>query len=135
MKPIKLLLSTLISTAFILNACWQNETITSKPGECPGATDLDKQIQTLISDKSCTNIQDCAYKAYGYKHCGGPSSYLIYSKKTVSEAELLQKVDSYNSIIEKCVKDSKMSGTCDTPMVPNLSCDNGTCKDKGYSPN
>ncbi|AFM14088.1 hypothetical protein [Turneriella parva] len=135
MKPIKLFRSISISAALILSACWQNTATTINSGECPGASDLDKQIQAIISDKTCITVQDCAYKAYGYKHCGGPSSYLIYSKKNINETELLQKVDGYNSIIEKCVKDSKMSGTCDTPMTPNLSCDSGTCKDKGYSPN
>ena len=135
MKPRKLHRTILISTVLILTACWENSTIANKSGECPGASDLDQQIQAIISDKTCNTIQDCAYKAYGHKHCGGPSSYLIYSKKNVNETELLQKVDSYNSIVEKCVKESKMSGTCDTPMVPNLACDNGTCKDKGYVPN
>ena len=126
-------MTILITLCLGLLGCAQKDSTITSAG-CPSSTSLNDEIQKLVSDKSCTNAQDCSHKAYGYKACGGPSTFLIYSKKNVNEADLTQKVDNYNSVVEKCVKESGLSGECSVPNVPTLACNAGACKEQGFTP-
>lgn len=93
-----------------------------KPDVCEDARTKDKEIQSLVSDKSCIHNSECKSIAYGYKACGSFSSYLIYSTKTVDSSALASKVADYNVSAEACVKSQKTVSDCSVPIEPALSC-------------
>jgi|JI10StandDraft_1071094.scaffolds.fasta_scaffold324261_2 hypothetical protein len=95
---------------------------------CSLVTNLDKEVQALITDKSCTSSADCSYIAYGTKACGGPDSYLIYSNKKTDTGELNTKVNEYNSALNACRQSGGLSSSdCSVPSVPTPSCVIGLC--------
>jgi hypothetical protein len=97
------------------------------PDYCSTAQAKDKEIQNLISNKSCSNDADCRNKAYGHKSCGGPSSYLIYSSKNVSEEILDSEVKEFYRLGEACAKSTKDVSTCDVILPPNVGCVQTVC--------
>lgn len=58
---------------------------------------LDAEIRSLISDKSCSSDDECKAVAYGFKACGGPEGYHIYSTTQTDEAALQQSVNAYTA--------------------------------------
>ena len=56
--------------------------------------DLFDELYNIAYSKSCTNVSDWAFTAYGSKACGGPKGYIPYSKN-INVASFLQKVEAY----------------------------------------
>lgn len=103
--------------------CAQTETKKElEPAVCAEAREKDSQIQNLIQDIACTSVSQCKAIAYGFKACGGPERYLIYSTQSADQNIVTNKVTEYNGLRESCVRAEKMASDCSTPFEPTLSC-------------
>jgi hypothetical protein len=94
---------------------------------------VDEIIRPSISDQQFCNVDlDCKSIEYGYRGCGGPEEYLIYSTAQINatdEKKLLNLISEYNSYSEIVMKAQKnIVGICSIVMKPNLSCINQQCK-------
>lgn len=56
------------------------------------------ETHAMAADRSSTSDSECGAVAIGSKPCGGPTSYIIYSRATVEEAALLAKVERYTEL-------------------------------------
>lgn len=87
--------------------------------------DLYNELYELAYSKTCTNVSDWTFTAFGAKACGGPQGYIPYSTK-INVVSFLQKVEAY-SLAEKAfnVKWGIIS-SCDIPVLPiSVDCKNG----------
>lgn len=119
--PGALVLSLLV--AVFLGGCW--------PGLVGSAERLEVmriEIDALVADRSSTSDSGCGIVAVGVKACGGPEEYLVYSRGTVDEAVLLEKVRQYNELEDHLNRQYQLLSTCDTVPVPSGAISqNGVC--------
>jgi hypothetical protein len=54
------------------------------------------EIESLAADRSSTSDNECGVIGLA---CGAPVGYLVYSRATVNEDELIKKVEEYNEIL------------------------------------
>lgn len=85
-------------------------------------------IKTMIGDAKASDVQQCRKVAFGYKACGGPASYLIYSVQGLDEAELLQKVAEYNALAQAEAKRLGLMSDCSMVLEPGVVWVGGVCK-------
>ena len=90
--------------------------------------ELQTSIDSLIADKSCNGVGDCATMAFGSKPCGGPWSYLIYAPSTVDETILQQMVGEYNQLQAEINALTKAVSDCALVGEPDLGCEDNQCK-------
>lgn len=86
-----------------------------------------KGIQQLVQNKQCQAKSDCGSIGIGHRACGGPESYLVYSKKQVDKNKLEAMVSKYNEAKKEQVKKSGMMSTCMMLMPPAVDCKNNMC--------
>lgn len=86
------------------------------------------EIKTIIGDAKASDVQQCRKVAFGYKACGGPSSYLIYSVQGVDEAALLEKVQQYNALAEAETNRLGLMSDCSMVLEPSVTLVGGVCK-------
>ena len=89
--------------------------------------ELQTSIDSLIADKSCNGVGDCATIAFGSKPCGGPWSYLVYAPSTVDEAILQQMVGEYNQLQAEINVLTKAVSDCALVGEPDLGCEDSEC--------
>ena len=90
-----------------------------------------QEIEALIGTPDCDDVSSCALLPFGAKPCGGPWSYLVYSKTTVDEAELENLVARYNAFEAEVNRRYGRMSDCSVPPQPVLGCVDGTCVDVG----
>jgi len=104
----------------------------SIPATQQGSSDLLKQryaeIKTMIGDAKASDVQQCRKVAFGYKACGGPASYLIYSVQGMDEALLLQKVSEYNALAKAEAQRLGLMSDCAMVLEPSVVLVEGVCK-------
>lgn len=86
------------------------------------------EIKALIGEAKASDVQQCRKVAFGYKACGGPESYLIYSVQGVDEAVLLQKVSEYNALSEAEAHRLGLISDCSMALEPSVRLVGGVCK-------
>jgi hypothetical protein len=86
------------------------------------------EIKTLIGDAAASDVQQCRKVAFGYKACGGPASYLIYSVQGLDETVLLEKVSQYNALAEAETKRLGVMSDCSIVPEPGVTLVGGFCK-------
>lgn len=86
------------------------------------------EIKSMIGEAKATELQQCRKVAFGYKACGGPSSYLIYSVAGLDEALLLQKVAEYNALEQAESLRLGLISDCAVVSEPGLMLEGGVCK-------
>lgn len=86
------------------------------------------EIETLISDKSCTKDGKCAVIAYGDKACGGPVGYLIYSSGNVNENQLQDLVEEFTELQSLMNDQYGYISDCSIASPPDVSCLDGNCE-------
>ena len=81
---------------------------------------LKADIDSMIANPLCEVDSDCQFVAFGAKPCGGPRSYLYYSKKTLDENALKSKVGDYYELDKKNNAATGVISTCDfiEPLTP-----------------
>jgi len=86
------------------------------------------EIKAMIGEAKASELQQCRKVAFGYKACGGPSSYLIYSVAGLDEALLLQKVAEYNALEQAESQRLGLISDCAVVSEPGLILEGGVCK-------
>lgn len=86
------------------------------------------EIKALIGEAKASDVQQCRKVAFGYKACGGPESYLIYSVEGLDEAALLQKVSEYNALSEAETHRLGLISDCSMALEPSVRLVGGVCK-------
>jgi hypothetical protein len=89
--------------------------------------ELNTQINSMITDKSCTANTQCRSIAYGHKACGGPEGYHIYSTKNTDSLALRRLVLAYNRADRELDKILNQPSDCMYVVEPTLTCTNGQC--------
>ncbi len=81
---------------------------------------LKADIDSMIAKPLCEVDSDCQFMAFGAKPCGGPRSYLYYSKKTLDENAFKSKVGDYYELDKKNNAATGTISTCDfiEPLTP-----------------
>lgn len=90
---------------------------------------LKNEIVTAIGVPHADSVDECAVAAFGIKPCGGPLSYLIYSKKVTDQQKLEELIGQYNTLSKK-LSDGMVSD-CMAMMPPKVTLVDGKCRASG----
>lgn len=86
-----------------------------------------EEIQNYINSFGCSETAGCDFIAYGSKPCGGPRTYLLFSK-TVDREKLQKMVNEYNKMEENYNRQTGAISDCMFQLPPNeVKCINGVC--------
>jgi len=123
MKRIAILVFVICST---FAACSNDDSSSQEEDNAALKVMYDEIITlSLVNSLPCTNPEEWAFKGIGTKPCGGPNSFLIYSKKTNLTA-LETKIKAYDLAIDNFNKKWGLISTCDITSVPkSVSCVEG----------
>ena len=126
---------TIVALSLLLLSC------SGESGHDPGQrydhATLDKKYQavySLIRDLSCQDSSDCASIGVGSKPCGGPWRYVVYSKATVDEKELMDSVADLNEYEKGYNIQEGISSDCETAPEARPGCVSGKCTDLNSAP-
>jgi hypothetical protein len=89
---------------------------------------LHTEITQLAGTAAATNISQCRKVGVGYRSCGGPNSYLIYSIQGTDEATLLSKVAQYNALQQAESERLGLMSTCQVIAEPVIVFTDGVCQ-------
>ena len=136
MKKMVFSLTMLLSVSLI-QACSQANSSNSPENSSDSSNkDLYSQIQELANVEGCTSSSDCALLPVGNKPCGGPESYMPYSKTNSDVAQLQKLGQQYSEMRKQYNKDNQVMGTCVMTPKPQVSCLRNQCvttsKQGGY---
>lgn len=87
------------------------------------AVGTEQELKALASG-SCSRTSDCLTAGMGVRGCGGPSSYLTFSKWD-NILKIFEKLDAYNE--KKSKEAAGQIGTCEFLMPPSVSCVSNKC--------
>ena len=111
----------------------QSQSGTVQPTPTPGGS-ISQQIQRLAAEiskltakKACTRTSDCGVLGFGYKACGGPESYLVYSKRSTNETTLKSRVQQHAALQKQYAQQQGLASTCDAPVQPSPLCSRSVC--------
>lgn len=90
---------------------------------------LKKEILTAIGVPHADSPDECAAIGFGIKPCGGPISYLIYSKKVTDQHKLEDLIDQFNTLSKKLSEG--MVSDCMAVMPPKVALIDGKCRASG----
>ncbi|WP_457934274.1 hypothetical protein LOS73_21195 [Pseudoalteromonas sp. SCSIO 43210] len=76
-SAIKLSILSVASSILLLSGC--ASTITSSNEQSKNLSDLNYELNDMVSDNSCTASFQCKVLEVGARACGGPSKYVVYS--------------------------------------------------------
>lgn len=83
-----------------------------------------KEIEQMANNKHCQDPNEFAYAPLGSKPCGGPKSYIVYSKK-IDTKNFLNKLSQYNMAEDNYNKRWGLQSDCAVAPVPtSLTCVN-----------
>ncbi|MBM3299070.1 MAG: hypothetical protein FJY85_03850 [Deltaproteobacteria bacterium] len=85
------------------------------------------EIESMVGVPTCSDIADCAYIAFGSKPCGGPWTYLIYSRATIDPDVLAARIREYNDLEDRYNHRFAVVSDCSVAAEPRLTCANGVC--------
>lgn len=86
-----------------------------------------QEIQNYINSFNCSESVGCGFIAFGSKPCGGPRTYLLFSKG-VNMTKLQEMVKTYNEMDELHNIQTNAVSDCMYQMPPTeVKCVNGVC--------
>jgi len=86
------------------------------------------QIQALIGKAGCTSDSECQVLPVGAKACGGPASYLAYSRAQTNGAEVQALAERYHAEQQASNARSGMVSNCQVVPTPTAACRANTCQ-------
>lgn len=95
---------------------------------------MKREIEELVREPGCSLTSECVAVAFGAKPCGGPWTYLVYSRMSVDESALLDKVKGYNHFNKVINERHGLVSDCMLVTEPSLDCVNGLCVIPDKSP-
>lgn len=127
--------ATLLVACSWLAACTENQRVVPVRMTDPGTLQaMYQEIYDLVQDRSCADPSECASLPLGSKPCGGPWTYLVYSKPRVHEIELQAKAIQLALYEEEYNREFHRMSMCDLAIAPDLECVNGQCVGRDQSP-
>ena len=82
------------------------------------------QINQMATSVNCTNANDWTFTPIGSKACGGPMSYIAYSRK-IDEKKFLELVQTYTELQADYNKRSGAISDCALVARPSsVTCEN-----------
>lgn len=117
-----------------LASCTRSQRVTPITMTDPGTLQaMYQEIYELAQDRTCSDQSACASLPLGSKPCGGPWTYLIYSKERVHEVELVAKVTQLGVYESEYNREHHVLSMCDLAQPANPACVNGVCADLNQS--
>ncbi len=110
-----------------LAACKDDDPVFDEAADRATLDKMAAQIDTLITEGTCTDSEDCRSIAFGDKPCGGPWSYKIYSVSGVDTTQLAGMVEAYNKFNKVLNERHGWMSDCMVVMPPNIDCVEGKC--------
>ena len=99
----------------------------SPPNDSVDLDEMKAEIEALIANPVCTNVNDCRTAAFGEKPCGGPWEYLVYSITEADSLELARRIHEYNAAQAEDNRKRGIVSDCMVVMPPTLGCTNNLC--------
>lgn len=80
-------------------------------------------------DLSCSKTEDCVSVAVGARICGGPSGYVIVSKKNKNYSKIVERAQVHEALSKEQIKlnGGGMMGTCNVIMPTSAVCVKNKC--------
>jgi hypothetical protein len=109
----------------------------SKDTEKDNSENAGKSSQALMQElnsqatAACSQTSDCFNAAAGHRSCGGPESYLIFSRWD-SANKIFELLYSYN--LKRTNETAGTMGDCLFMLPPSLTCINNICKKNESNP-
>jgi len=123
MIPVIIMIACVASLA----ACKDDDPPYDEAADRASLEKMEAQIDTLITEGTCTDAEDCRSIAFGDKPCGGPWSYKVYSVSGVDTLQLASLVDAYNKFNKMLNERHGWMSDCMVVMPPNIDCVEGKC--------
>ncbi len=98
------------------------------PEQSAELSQLYQDIQQMVGKAEATELAQCRKVGIGYRSCGGPNSYLVYSVLGLDEATLLQKVSRYNALSQAESERLGLMSTCQVIAEPAITLVSGVCQ-------
>ena len=129
-----LLVATLACSEAPEQALAQEETEPTLEADSARLAAIKKMTEELLGERRCSKSSECAAVAFGSKPCGGPWTYLVYSKTGTDENALLDIVMEYNQFNRTVNERHGLISDCMLVNEPRLDCVNGLCviQDKSH---
>jgi len=83
---------------------------------------LIKEIDNIIGKAKCNDDSQCSYIDVGYKPCGGPAGYKIYSSKDTDIPLLFKKAKEHVMLSREFYIASGLISDCSVVMPPVVKC-------------
>jgi hypothetical protein len=90
-------------------------------------SELKHLIESEIGQPYAKESSQCRLIGFGSKPCGGPRTYLIYSRMKTDESRLEQLVTEYNRLERRHNIEQKMFSDCMLARKPKIEIRNGVC--------
>lgn len=87
-SAVKLSIISIASSFLLLSGC--ASTATSGNEQSKTLSDLNYDLNNMVSNNSCTASFQCKVLEVGARACGGPSTYAVYSTLNTSQEEAEQ---------------------------------------------
>lgn len=85
-------------------------------------------LNTLNSKKTCDGDGDCEVLEVGWRHCGGPSDYIIISHQNPNVRSIQEKIEEVTRL-EREISLADTPLTCTpVPKFPQAACINQECR-------
>lgn len=100
---------------------------TSMAQTSPTEAPMLKRIRVAVGAASCARPQHCATLALGHRACGGPETYIAYSKLASNIEELHALAEAYRTWRAREVIRTSEISDCQVLMDPGSVCRRGQC--------
>ena len=94
----------------------------------PSKERIAAKIEKLVADKRCQTDSDCDSAPMGYRSCGGPDRYVIFSKRKTRRDALNRAIKEFNAVDKR--SKAETMGICAVEMQPAIACTAGTCAER-----
>ena len=114
---------TCFASIGLLLSCSEDET--TQQQEAQELANMLTEIKKMSASETCNDPLKWAFTAIGIKVCGGPTSYIPYSKN-IDTLKFLNNVNDYNIAEEKFQKKWGIYSDCKVIRKPSkIICQNG----------
>jgi hypothetical protein len=129
----KLKALVLLATVW-LAACSQSQRVAPIATTDPGTLQaMYQELYAQVQDRTWSDPSACTSLPLGSKPCGGPWTFLVYSKEGVDEAELHARATQLAAYELQYDLEYHVISTCDMAPPANPACVDGVCTDLNRS--
>lgn len=129
-----MLLTTLACSENREKALAQEKTAPTLQEDSTRLAAMKQEIEELAREPRCSQVSECAVAAFGRKPCGGPWTYLVYSRTSVDESALVKMIGEYNELNQRVNERHGLISDCMLVTKPSLDCVSGLCVVPDKSP-